>query len=191
MIATRPPTPCVRNLVMGAHALTAEAATTVFLAKRHLKNGLLQLLATEFSISTKAVRDIWELRTWSRTTEPYWTPEEGAKYIDKHAKAAANKRRAGQRVELTSAQPSRDNVKTPTALELHLDLSLPSIYVAATSPQSPFGPVEDTRIEQIVSTESPWIIETAFVAQDFEALNKEWEQIQSLLVRGQGEAATQ
>ena len=31
-------------------------------------------LATQFGITAKAVRDIWNLRTWAQTTRPCWTP---------------------------------------------------------------------------------------------------------------------
>ena len=33
-------------------------------------------LALQFGITAKAVRDIWNLRTWVQTTKPYWTQEE-------------------------------------------------------------------------------------------------------------------
>ena len=33
-------------------------------------------LALQFGITAKAVRDIWNLRTWVQTTKPYWTQED-------------------------------------------------------------------------------------------------------------------
>ena len=30
-------------------------------------------LATQFGITAKAVRDVWNLRTWTKTTMPFWT----------------------------------------------------------------------------------------------------------------------
>ena len=30
-------------------------------------------LATQFGITAKAVRDVWNLRTWAKTTMPFWT----------------------------------------------------------------------------------------------------------------------
>ena len=38
-----------------------------------MRDTLATSLATEFGITAKAVRDIWNLRTWAQTTRPSWT----------------------------------------------------------------------------------------------------------------------
>ena len=46
----------------------------IFRAMNRVKRDSLSAeLAAEFGITSKAVRDIWNLRTWTWTTLPYWT----------------------------------------------------------------------------------------------------------------------
>ena len=59
--------------------LTEASAITIFLAKRSEKgqrSSLGSRLADDFGITSKAVRDIWKMRTWRKTTEPFWNAEE-------------------------------------------------------------------------------------------------------------------
>ena len=59
--------------------LTEADAITIFLAKRSVKgqrSSLGSRLAVDFGITSKAVRDIWKMRTWRKTTEPFWNAEE-------------------------------------------------------------------------------------------------------------------
>ena len=187
MIPTRPPA-CAHHShhTLKVHGvsqcrLTAEAATAIFLAKRHgssRSSGLLQHLATQFFISTKAVRDIWNLRAWTRTTEPYWTTEEADKYVHKHAKVAATKRRVGRAATPPTSVAYSRNVQAPTEPDLPHPMPFTS-FVA--SPHPPAGPAEDARTVTAKTTSS-WIIETVFVADDFNALLTEWEQIQASLI---------
>ncbi len=50
-------------------------AIQIFEAKadREVRDTLAASVATQFGITSKAVRDIWKLRTWVQTTKPYWT----------------------------------------------------------------------------------------------------------------------
>ena len=43
---------------------------------RKARDGTSGLLAERFGITPKAVRDIWNLRTWWGITEPYWTTDD-------------------------------------------------------------------------------------------------------------------
>jgi len=62
--------------------ISDEAAATIFLAARccdkpHApRDGLSSKLAKEYGITTKAVRDIWNRRTWRHATKPHWGPED-------------------------------------------------------------------------------------------------------------------
>ena len=47
-------------------------------------------LAERFGITMKAVRDVWNLRTWTAVTMPFWTPADQAFFL-------ARKRRKRQR----------------------------------------------------------------------------------------------
>ena len=61
-------------------------ATMIFRAKanRVKRDSLSAELAAEFGITSKAVRDIWNLRTWTWTTMPYWTQAEYDDFLPKH-----------------------------------------------------------------------------------------------------------
>jgi hypothetical protein len=55
-------------------SLTAESVIQIFLARRDKlqRRGLAGRLARQYGVTSKAVRDIWTLRTWKRTTQPFW-----------------------------------------------------------------------------------------------------------------------
>ena len=55
--------------------LDGEAAIAIYLAKaaRTPRDSTSSLLAAQYKVTMKAVRDVWNLRTWVWTTMPYWT----------------------------------------------------------------------------------------------------------------------
>ena len=61
-------------------------ATMIFRAKANrVKRGSLSAeLAAQFGITSKAVRDIWNMRTWTWTTLPYWTQADHDDFLPKH-----------------------------------------------------------------------------------------------------------
>lgn len=63
--------------------ISAEEALTIFRARQAdaRRDRTSYQLAERYRISAKAVRDIWNLRTWSTTTKPLWTPEDHEKYL--------------------------------------------------------------------------------------------------------------
>ena len=64
--------------------ISDEAAVCIFLAGRHAsRDGLSARLAGEYGISTKAVRDIWNLRTWRHVTKPHWAPRDMQRFQSK------------------------------------------------------------------------------------------------------------
>lgn len=65
----------------GMCILTAAEATAIFKARAERwgkQDGLAAKLATEYAITPKAVRDIWNLRTWADTTRALWTASDHA-----------------------------------------------------------------------------------------------------------------
>lgn len=65
--------------VRGVCTLSSNEAVCIFLAAKHgrtKRDRLALRLAHDFGITPKAVRDIWNLRTWARTTKPYWSPSD-------------------------------------------------------------------------------------------------------------------
>jgi hypothetical protein len=62
-------------------AISPQDALSIFLAAKHNRtkyDRLANRLAEEYGITSKAVRDIWSLRTWARITRPHWAK------LDKH-----------------------------------------------------------------------------------------------------------
>ena len=48
------------------------------------RDTLSSVLAEKHGITSKAVRDVWKLRTWSWVTKSYWTPEDLSFFLRKH-----------------------------------------------------------------------------------------------------------
>ncbi len=72
--------------------LTAEKALRLFQARAQRKGkrgGLADELAQEEGVSSRTVRDIWNLRTWTEVTRPQWSPADYKRF--------AATRRAGQK----------------------------------------------------------------------------------------------
>ena len=68
-----------RLALRGMCIITNDAAVAIFKARdesRKKQDRLATRLSFEYGISTKAVRDIWNLRTWSHVTKPFWTPKD-------------------------------------------------------------------------------------------------------------------
>lgn len=68
-----------RLALRGMCIITNDAAVAIFKARdesRKKQDKLATRLSSEYGISTKAVRDIWNLRTWSHVTKPFWTPKD-------------------------------------------------------------------------------------------------------------------
>ena len=61
-------------------------AIEIFCAKAHrtVRGSLAASLAARFDITQKAVRDIWNLRTWTWTTKPFWTQTDHALFLTTH-----------------------------------------------------------------------------------------------------------
>ena len=95
---TRPHTPSSakqqsHNRNMGVCTISHKEAVIIFLAgSRHGSYGsrgkLSDRLSKEFGITSKAVRDIWNLRTWARATRPHWTPLDEEAFTKKKSGAA-------------------------------------------------------------------------------------------------------
>jgi hypothetical protein len=59
-------------------------AIRIFLAKRYNCGGrssLSGMLGRRYGMTAKAVRDIWNLRTWAKVTAPFWNAEERQKAL--------------------------------------------------------------------------------------------------------------
>mgnify|MGYP000716238682 CR=1 FL=1 len=66
--------------------INASQAIEIFLAKarRKARDPASRMLAEEYGISMKAVRDIWNFRTWKWETMPYWSQKDLHDFLSKH-----------------------------------------------------------------------------------------------------------
>lgn len=55
------------------------------------RDALSSVLAEKHGITSKAVRDVWKLRTWAWVTKAYWTPEDMSCFLSKHLCASCSK----------------------------------------------------------------------------------------------------
>ena len=62
--------------------ITKHEAIQIFVAKHSHTTGDHQAarLGLEFGLTNKAIRDIWTMRTWGKTTKPYWNASDGAQF---------------------------------------------------------------------------------------------------------------
>ena len=66
--------------------LTAHDAIDIYLAKalRSARDSSTSVLSKRYNITMKAVRDVWNLRTWAWATMPFWTRSDLEKFLRKH-----------------------------------------------------------------------------------------------------------
>ena len=63
--------------------LDASEAAIIFRSKHGVHAQSTKDLAQQYNLSTKAVRDIWNMRTWVKVTAPYWSPVERYMWLRK------------------------------------------------------------------------------------------------------------
>ena len=56
--------------------LTATDAAHIFKAKLNRTAKMSAQLAEEYGVTSKAIRDVWSLKTWVAFTKPYWAEED-------------------------------------------------------------------------------------------------------------------
>jgi hypothetical protein len=82
--AERTPSPGKPSQARGVRTISSNAAILIFNAAKHnrtKRDRLAHRFAKEFGITPKAVRDIWNLRTWVHTTKPFWLPPDEKHFL--------------------------------------------------------------------------------------------------------------
>ena len=79
---------------MPAAKLTVDEAIEIFLSRKSssARDGASAALAQQYGITMKAVRDVWNLRTWAWDTQPFWTRRDEEKFLRKHLCSACKMR---------------------------------------------------------------------------------------------------
>jgi hypothetical protein len=162
---SRPHTPSsekqeLHNRKMGVCTISQAEAVIIFLSgSRHGSNrsrgNLSDRLSKEFGITPKAVRDIWNLRTWTRDTRPHWTPLDEEIFTKKESRSAFCH---SKRKPKTTRQ-TYHNISKCASINIHRS-------------QSDFKmPTCSNRFD------GEWMIDPSFIAQDFKAVQMEWHDI--------------
>ena len=148
----------------GVCTISSHDAIHIFVAAKHdraKRDGLAIRLANEFGITAKAVRDIWNLRTWAQVTKPFWSPLEECHFVKrKHSKDTKRMSRVKSR-----AKPAlRQNNDVPTT-------SITPRFADALRNREaqPFDPSKSW-----CGVDGEWMIEPSFIAQELESILLEW-----------------
>eukprot|EP00960_Hanusia_phi_P014780 437846-Hanusia_phi.AAC.2 len=105
---------CSSGAVTKKAILTADIALKIYSSRNSdklFKTAESTVIARHFGISSKAVRDIWDRRTWAHVTMPLWTDEEKADY------ESMNKRAPGRPVGAKDSRPRKrrkDRKRSPS-----------------------------------------------------------------------------
>lgn len=72
--------------IVPASTLCEKSAVAIFLAKarRNPRDAMSAILAAKYGITMKAVRDVWNLRTWAHSTVPYWSRADHQLFLKKN-----------------------------------------------------------------------------------------------------------
>jgi len=139
----------------GVCTISSHDAIHIFVAAKHdraKRDGLAIRLANEFGITAKAVRDIWNLRTWAQVTKPLWSTLEECHFVKrKHSKDTKRMSR----------------VKSRAKAALRQDNDIPTTII--TPQAQPFDPSKSW-----CGVDGEWMVEPSFIAQEFESVLLEW-----------------
>ena len=99
--------------------LTAHDAIDIYLAKasRSARDSLTSVLSKRYNITMKAVRDVWNLRTWVWATVPFWTRSDREKFLCKHARFTASLRSDTADPRLTASTDAQGQQSTQTSVQ--------------------------------------------------------------------------
>ena len=163
--AARPHTPSSakresHNRNMGVCTISQAEAVIIFLSgSRHGSYGsrgnLSDRLSKEFGITPKAVRDIWNLRTWTRDTRPHWTPLDEENFTKKKSLSAF----CDSKRKPKTTRQTYHNISKCTSTKRHR--SKPDFQM----------PTYSNRLD------GEWMIDPSFIAQDFKVVLMEWHDI--------------
>ena len=117
-----------------AHALAIFQAKRCKIAGR--RSSLSAALGRRYGMTAKAVRDVWNGRTWAKVTEPFWTAEERKAYqarkmqCDLKSKVGRIKAKAPAPPVNLSLFPTVPSASRPSARNSHGPLLYPNLAVS-------------------------------------------------------------
>ena len=184
--------------------ISSNDAVLIFNSAKHdctKRDRLANRFAKEFGITAKAVRDIWNLRTWVQTTKPFWSPSDEAHFL-KRERRKNTKRMSMEKSVAKKAPPQENHIPTisitaPFADSFFWSQGAPQRSVSEHSvhptairnvcPQSPATIAAHSDLTNVVKRrfyDGEWMIEPSFIAQDFEAIFLEWSNMNPTFTLG-------
>jgi len=142
--AERTPSPGKPSQGRGVCRISSNDAILIFNAAKHdrtKRDRLANRFAKEFGITSKAVRDIWNLRTWVQTTKPFWTPPDETKFL-KRELCKNTKRMPLKQSVPKRALPQEKHIPTISITPRFED----SLCKESSTPWTPEGPIFDVEI---------------------------------------------
>jgi hypothetical protein len=165
--AARTPSPVTTWRGRGVRVISSNDAILIFNAAKHdrtKRDRLANRFAKEFGITPKAVRDIWNLRTWVRTTKPFWSQVDETHFLKRdHRKH-------------TKRMSMKQSVTKP---------ALPPTAIRNVFPQSSATTAVHSDLKNSCRFfDGEWIICPSFIAQDFESIFLEWSNMNPTFTLG-------
>ena len=175
--AARTPSPGKTWQGRGVRTISSNDAIVIFNAAKHdrtKRDRLANRFAKEFGITPKAVRDIWNLRTWVQTTKPLWSPHDETHFLKRdHRK---NTKRMSMKQSATQPAPPQ---------EKDIPTSVPPTAIRNVCPQSSATTTVHSDLKNSSRFfEGEWMICPSFIAQDFESIFLEWSNMNPTLTLG-------
>jgi hypothetical protein len=173
------PTPSQNAVpVSGVCTILPADAITIFVAKKQAgkqrDQHLAKRLAQDHGITSKAIRDIWNLRTWSQITRPHWTDLDTARFARK--KLSKIKEVTVEPMSSQDAVPASDvaGYNVQILQDKQEDLMLPEHDDSQ-------GAVDETRAPSTVFAgpptlfdDSAWLVDSAIIAKEFNEIFLAW-----------------
>jgi hypothetical protein len=199
----------------GVCTISSNNAILIFNAAKHdrsKRDRLATRFAIEFGITPKAVRDIWNLRTWVKTTKPFWSQVDETNFLRRELRRNT-KRMPMKRSVAKRAPPQVQDIPTISIPRFQdsfcrtqegptYDVEITGYHgrsVSETSeptmsiphappmaiPQSPatIAAHSDLRNSRRVF-DGEWIIHPSFIVQEFESVFLEWSNMNPTFTLG-------
>jgi hypothetical protein len=199
--AARTPSPGRISQGRGMCTISSNDAVLIFNSAKHdctKRDRLANRFAKEFGITSKAVRDIWNLRTWAGTTKPFWSPSDEAHFLKREHRK--NTKRVSMKQSVAKKAPPQENDVPTISMTADSffwtqgspqceisDCSVPRTAIPNVCPQSPatiaaHADLRNSKNRRFFDGE--WMIEPSFIAQDFEDCFLEWSNVNPTFTLG-------
>jgi hypothetical protein len=194
--AERTPSPGKPSQARGVRTISSNAAILIFNAAKHnrtKRDRLAHRFAKEFGITPKAVRDIWNLRTWVQTTKPFWSPPDETNFLKRELRRNT-KRMPMKRSVAKRAPPQEKDIPTisinPRFRDSFCWTKEGPTFIENSAPPTaiPQSPATIAAHSDLINSrlvfDGEWIIHPSFIVQEFESVFLEWSNMNPTFTLG-------